>query len=78
MEQLSASELAMAQKALKILINKELKKPMINFENMEIMVSAMAKIDNNRRATWNHEKFGHCEDMANEALSAMNPDDIPF
>ena len=78
MEQLSARQLAMAQKALKYLINKELKKPMINFENIEIMVSAMAKIDNNRRATWNKEEFGHYEDMANEALSAMDPDDIPF
>jgi hypothetical protein len=82
MKNLTSSELAITQKALKAMINKELKRPMIDFEELEVMVAAMGKIDHNRRLAWNDEKFGDYEEMAAHMLKAeqdeFGPDDIPF
>lgn len=75
---LHLDDLQLLQEMLRKAIVREIKRPMIDFDSMREMASTMERVDTLRRMQWHKDKFGAYEEMAEEALHTLAPDDIPF
>jgi hypothetical protein len=78
----NSDELQNTQDALKRVISAELESPMINYTKLRNLITELKAIDRLRRDTWGKERFGHCDEKADDALNILRPefcaDDIPF
>ncbi len=83
---LTSQDLQLTQDIIRKALKKMLDQPDWDFDKAKELLYLMSKIDILRRQTWNDEKFGVYEEIADEAMkeftvnndNEFSSDNIPF
>ena len=75
---MTSEELKTTQITLETLAKKEIDSPMTSYAKVKRLLKIVQEVDTLRRETWNEEKFGESDKVANILYNDFSSDDIPF
>ena len=76
---ISSKDLQVTQTTLETMLKNEIDNPMTNYAKVNRLTKLIKEVDTLRRETWNNEKFGQYDNIADMYISNdFNSDDIPF
>lgn len=74
---ITSKDLQQCQKTLENIAKSEIDSPMTDMRKLKRLLTVIDEVDSLRRETWNDEKFGDSQELADNMLEICS-DDIPF
>lgn len=74
---MNSNDLKQCKSTLEELAKREIDNPMTDYTKLNRLLKMIKEVDTLRREIWNNEKFGACEEMADNVMN-FTADDIPF